>query len=83
MMADSPVPKPAPGDHQSIAAQYARAKALKDAEDAQKAAKPGDAGTNSLASGGGKLPIERLNKYKASRFDRQWGWIVGFFLWLL
>ncbi|RFU32214.1 hypothetical protein B7463_g4109, partial [Scytalidium lignicola] len=82
-MADSPVPKPVPGDYKSIAAQYARAKALKDAEDAAKAAKDENAERGKMNAGRESPGIEKLNKYKASKFNKQWGWMVGFFLWLL
>ncbi|KAH8821487.1 hypothetical protein F5884DRAFT_768040 [Xylogone sp. PMI_703] len=80
---NAPVPVPAPGDYKSIAAQYARAKALKEEEDAAKAVKAENAGRGIVKTVGGRSPIERLNKYKASRFSTQWAWIMGFFLWLL
>jgi phosphatidylinositol glycan class O len=76
------VPKPAPGSVNSIAAQYARAKALKDAEDAAKV-------EGMLKERGldmhkkAKSPVERLNEKKAYNFRREWVWVVGFFTWLL
>ena len=76
------VPKPAPGNVNSIAAQYARAKALKDAGDA---AKVGgvmkDRGLDMHRRQ--KNPVERLNEKKIDNFKREWGWVVGFFTWLL
>jgi len=80
-MVATKVPKAAPGSYTSIAAQYARAKAVKDAEDAAK--------VNGILKDHGyvkpkpKSPVERLNERKRQRFDREWGWTVGFFLWLL
>lgn len=76
------VPKPAPGNANSIAAQYARAKALKDAED--------DAKVKAMLTESGldmfkkpKNAVERLNEKKADNFKKDWSWAVGFFLWLL
>jgi phosphatidylinositol glycan class O len=76
------VPKPAPGDVNSIAAQYARAKALKDAEDAAKVrGVMKDSGLDIHKRH--KNPVELLNEKKVENFKREWGWIVGFFVWLL
>jgi phosphatidylinositol glycan class O len=76
-MVQTPIPKPAPGSQNSIAAQYARAKAAQDAADAAKVkgimgavAKP-------------KTPIQKLNEGREAKFKREWGWVVGFFVWLL
>jgi phosphatidylinositol glycan class O len=72
------VPKPAPGpqSYNSIAAQYARAKALKDAEDSAK-----------LAAGGSvkqqKSTADRLNDVKKDRFMGEWLWVLGAFVWFL
>jgi phosphatidylinositol glycan class O len=77
------VPKAAPGSYNSIAAQYARAKAAKDAED--KAKVDGIMKRNGLSGigNGKKSAIERLNELKGDRFKREWAWVMGFFMWLL
>ena len=76
------VPKAAPGSYNSIAAQYARVKATKDAEDMAKV--DGIMKRNGLSgNGNGKSAIERLNELKGDRFKREWGWVMGFFVWLL
>lgn len=76
------VPKPAPGDVNSIAAQYARAKALKDAEDSAKVrGMMKESGLDMHKRS--KNPVEWLNEKKVGNFKREWGWIVGFFVWLL
>jgi phosphatidylinositol glycan class O len=81
-MVEAPVPKPAPGNHDSIAAQYARAKAIRDAEDSNKVKKiMAERGLG--PNGKPKTTMERLNETKASNFKREWGWVVGFFAWLL
>jgi phosphatidylinositol glycan class O len=77
------VPKAAPGSYNSIAAQYARAKAAKDAED--KAKVDGIMKRNGLSGNGNgkKSAVERLNELKGDRFKREWRWVLGFFAWLL
>lgn len=82
-MVQNPVPKPAPGNSNSIAAQYARAKAAKDAEDKKKVG--GVLKDNDILERKGKPKnvAERLNEFKAGRFTKDWGWVVGFFVWLL
>ena len=82
-MVQNPVPKPAPGNSNSIAAQYARAKAAKDAEDKKKV--DGVLKDNGILERKGKPKnvAERLNEFKAGRFTKDWGWVVGFFVWLL
>jgi phosphatidylinositol glycan class O len=81
----APVPKAAPGDYNSIAAQYARAKALKDEED--RARLEGGKGKSKAeelrASGKPKTILEKLNEGKAKRFRVEWYWVVVFFVWLL
>jgi len=81
--ASTSVPKAAPGNYNSIAAQYARAKAVKDAEDKKKL----EAATvqNMIGKGNAKRKstIERLNERKKERFGREWIWGVGFFIWIL
>lgn len=81
-MVKATVPKPAagPGSYNSIAAQYARAKAIKDREDAAKAS------TEKLRKereGREKSPSERLAERKAGRFKSEWIWVVGAFVWFL
>ncbi|KAH8597993.1 hypothetical protein B0O99DRAFT_567173 [Bisporella sp. PMI_857] len=73
-------PKPVAGNNNSIAAQYARAKALKDAEDAKVKGIMKDHG---YVREKPKTPIEKFNERKKDRFGREWGWAVGFFFWLL
>jgi GPI ethanolamine phosphate transferase 3 subunit O len=81
-MVEPSVPKPAPGNYNSIAAQYARAKALKDAEDAKKVqGVMADSGLD--MSKKPKNTVERWNEKKADSFRREWGWVLGFFVWLL
>jgi phosphatidylinositol glycan class O len=83
-MVQTPVPKAAPGNYNSIAAQYARAKAIKDAEDKAKAEEIMQ--ENGLGLDGKELKksvVERLNERKGGRWMREWGWVVGFFVWLL
>jgi phosphatidylinositol glycan class O len=76
------VPKPVPGNVDSIAAQYARAKAVKDAEDAAKV-------KDILKQRGldmrqkPKNSVELLNEKKGDFFRTEWGWVVGVFTWLL
>ena len=80
------VPRAAPGDYTSIAAQYARAKALKDEEDRRKLG-PGDGEGKKPqelnVNGKPKTILERLNERKAKKFRVEWYWVVGFFVWLL
>ncbi|KAG0648449.1 Glycosylphosphatidylinositol-anchor biosynthesis 13 [Hyphodiscus hymeniophilus] len=82
-MVPTPVPKPAPGNYNSIAAQYARAKAAKDADDKKKV--DGILRENGILERTGKPRhvAERLNEFKAGRFTKDWGWVVGFFVWML
>lgn len=82
-MVQTSIPKPAPGDYNSIAAQYARAKAAKDAEDKKKV--DGILKDNGILDRRGKPKnaAERLNDFKAGRFTKDWAWVVGFFVWLL
>lgn len=78
------VPKPVPGNTNSIAAQYARAKAAKDAADERKAKGLKGTGGGGLDSRGRvKSPVVGLNEWKAGRFGREWVWGWGFFGWLL
>jgi phosphatidylinositol glycan class O len=79
------VPKAAPGDYHSIAAQYARAKALKDEEDrARVEGGKGKSRAEELSAGGEpKTVLEKLNERKAKRFWVEWYWVVAFFVWLL
>lgn len=80
-MVAAPVPKPVPGSYNSIAAQYARAKAAKDAEEQAKAGKTmKQKGLD--RTGKPKTVAERLDEFKKRKFGREWGWVVGFFCWL-
>jgi phosphatidylinositol glycan class O len=75
-MVETKIPKAAPGNYNSIAAQYARAKAIKDAEDLAKAGKLGKGGKE-------KTTLEKLNDWKRARFGREWWWVMVAFLWFL
>jgi GPI ethanolamine phosphate transferase 3 subunit O len=92
------IPKAAPGNYNSIAAQYARAKAAKEQEEREREEKNfGDILTSFGLGGGegkgregsgkgkgnGKGAFERLNEVKELRFRGEWGWVVGFWVWLL
>ncbi|CZT05873.1 probable GPI ethanolamine phosphate transferase 3 [Rhynchosporium agropyri] len=86
------VPKPSPnGNPNSIAAQYARAKAVHDArelKDREKvAALLNEAGIGSDGAGIGaggrkKSVVERLGERKAQRWAREWTWVAAFFVWV-
>lgn len=87
-------PKAAPGSYNSIAAQYARAKAAKEKEDEKKVGgilssfRLGGGVTGEIAKRGAgkkeqKGTFERLNEVKEQRFRGEWGWVVGFWVWLL
>jgi GPI ethanolamine phosphate transferase 3 subunit O len=78
------------GDYKSIAAQYAKAKALKEKEDtaAAKNKSGGVRKVNGQASGGNnaKAPMtdsETINKRKEGVFKKAWNSSLGFFVWLL
>lgn len=88
-MASKEAPAPAIGDYKSIAAQYARAKAIKEKEDAAKR-KDDQLVENILADNGlsreNKVQltaVEKINQRKTSEFKSAWNWTAGFFLWLL
>ena len=82
-MVQTSVPKPAPGNYNSIAAQYARAKAAKDAEDKNKV--EGIMKDSGILDRRGKPKnaAERLNEFKAGKFTRNWAWVMAFFVWIL
>jgi hypothetical protein len=78
------------GDYKSIAAQYAKAKALKEEEDAAAGTK--QIGTTAKGNGrvpvgnNGKIPLtetERVNMRKESIFKKTWNSAFVFFVWLL
>ena len=80
-MVDSKVPKAVPGNYNSIAARYERAKAIQDA-DAEKRREVRE--RQSLGRDGKpKSVMQRLNERKSDRFQKEWLWIMGFFGWLL
>ena len=81
-MVEPSVPKAVPGAYNSIAAQYARAKAIQDAEDEQTARQIRESQALNKR-GKPKSTMERLNEKKEERFKREWIWVVVFFLWLL
>ena len=82
-MGHAPIPKPAPGNHDSIAAQYARARAARDAEDKKKV--DGILKDNGILNRREKPKnvAEKLNEFKAGRFEKDWSWVVEFFVWIL
>ncbi|KAI1128070.1 GPI ethanolamine phosphate transferase 3-like protein [Nemania abortiva] len=68
-------PKPPTTDYQKIAAQWAKAKRIKDSEDAKKnLAKPSNTDEARRAT------LERRRK---SAFEYRCSWTVGFWIWLL
>lgn len=88
---DAPTSPPADpvakaGDHKSIAAQYAKAKATKEKEDAEVRKKSGPVGVvNGQARGKDRAltDAESINRRQEAVFKRAWNWNVGFFVWLL
>jgi phosphatidylinositol glycan class O len=77
------VPKAAsgPNSYNSVAAQYARAKAAKDAEEQAKLG-----GNNGAVQKTGKAEqstMERLNARKKRKFQREWIWVAAMFCWFL
>jgi len=74
------VPKPAPGDHTSIAAQYAKAKAARDEEERRKRVGGWLSGS---VPGEQKSAAEKLNEWKEERFKREWWWMIGLFVFFL
>ncbi|KAI1167455.1 GPI ethanolamine phosphate transferase 3-like protein [Nemania serpens] len=69
-------PKPPTTDYQKIAAQWAKAKRIKDAQDSAKnLAKP-----SSNADEAQRATLERRRK---SAFESRCSWTVGFWIWLL
>ena len=74
------------GDYKSVAAQYAKAKAIKEEQDAKASKKPGGVGAvNGQVKGTDRelTGAERVNKRQEAVFKRAWNWNVGFFTWLL
>jgi phosphatidylinositol glycan class O len=71
-----PKPAPGPGSYNSVAAQYARAKALRDAEENGKTT-AGKTGKQD------KSTADRLNDVKKERFLSEWNWVLGAFVWFL
>lgn len=76
-MVQTKIPKAAPGNYNSIAAQYARAKAIKDAEEAAKLEKLAKKDPKE------KTPSDKLNDWKRGRFGREWWWVLVAFVWFL
>lgn len=75
------IPRAAPGSYNSIAAQYARAKAAKDAEDRAKLEGEGEDAV--LPPQKPKSVLQKINERKAAKFRTEWFWVLGFFVWLL
>lgn len=81
-------PKPLPNSNpNSIAAQYARAKALQDAVDRQDREKVEgmlrDAGIGDGGFGKKKSVKERLAERKCERWKKEWTWVGAFFAWVM
>lgn len=77
-MAKQAISVPAPPATPEEGSRAARAKARRDAEDATVRKMLEDAGV-----GRKKTPVERLNAWRAEKFEREWGWVVGVFVWFL
>lgn len=79
-MVQPTVPKPAPGpeSYNSVAGQYARAKAIKDRDDRIRDFKKGIADAKRE-----KGDLERLSERKSHRFLKEWNWVLGAFVWFL
>lgn len=86
------IPKAVPGNYNSIAAHHARAKAAKEKEDREREERNVggiltgfglDGGEGKGREGNEKGAFERLNEVKELRFRGEWGWVVGFWVWLL
>lgn len=77
------------GDYKSIAAQYAKAKALKEKEDADAKKNAGGVGRLNgqlYGKSNAKGPVtdaDRMNKRKEGIFKKAWNSKLGFFVWLL
>ncbi|TVY55409.1 GPI ethanolamine phosphate transferase, partial [Lachnellula suecica] len=82
-MLPTQIPKAAPGNTDSIAAQYARAKAKIDAEDSRKNAAAALKLKAEQERNKEKTPKEKLDAWKRARFGREWVWVVGAFVWFL
>ena len=88
--AETPTSPPDPvakaGDYKSIATKYAKAKALKEKEDAAARRKAGGVGmVKGQVKGRDRAmtDVERINKRKEGVFKKAWNYSVGFFVWLL
>jgi phosphatidylinositol glycan class O len=77
-MVQTQIPKAAPGSYNCIAAQYARGKASKDAEDAARVQ-----GLMGQLNRKPKTAVEKLNERREEKFKEDWAWVIGFFVWLL
>ncbi|KAF7921089.1 uncharacterized protein EAE97_011357 [Botrytis byssoidea] len=81
-------PKPAPGAHDSLAAQYARAKARKEAqEQALREGKKLDKDGNIIQPKVPKVPRKKdkkdeLNEAKRDKWRREWWAVGGWWAWL-
>jgi GPI ethanolamine phosphate transferase 3 subunit O len=77
----NPQPKPPAGDYKTIAAEYAAAKRVKEAEDA-------DAGHQDIlrqqaAASAAERQREALEKRRRGSFDRRWMWAIAFWICML
>ncbi|KAH6653976.1 GPI ethanolamine phosphate transferase [Truncatella angustata] len=77
----NPRPKAPPPDYQRIAAQYARAKRLKELEDAAKA----NAGSAAERTRDREAERQRLalETRRKNTYEKRFRWTVGFWLWML
>lgn len=85
-------PQPAVGDYKSIAAQYARAKALKEKEDAAAKRARDEKTVEKILSANGievsqgdaqRKAIDRINERKTKDFKTAWNWTAAIFTWFL
>ncbi|KAB5570840.1 GPI ethanolamine phosphate transferase 3-like protein [Coniochaeta sp. 2T2.1] len=76
----NPKPNPLP-DYKAIAAQYAAAKKLKDAEDASRS--PEQVQAERKRQSDLEILKEALDNKKKANFERRWWWTVGFWTWML
>ena len=70
-----------PPDYQAIAAQYAAAKRIKDAEDASRS--PQQMLDEQKRLSELETRKEALNAKRKAGFERRWWWAVGFWTWML
>ena len=80
-MFDDPIPTPAPGDTESLAAKYARVKAVIDNKEASRRQKA--ATKAALQSATAKDGDNAVDKRKRREYARKWVWGFGWHIWIL